>query len=79
MSDELWRAAAALAARLKDAPKIRSFRRVFDAPRRGDDLPQRLSGITARYSPLRSHPMLLGVRLHRLPATAALLVSDLDR
>lgn len=78
MTDKLWTDAAALAAAIKDTPKLRSFRRAFDADVEGDDLRQRVSVLTAQYSPLRSYPMLLGLRLNSLPATAQLLQTEQD-
>jgi hypothetical protein len=77
--DELWSDAAALADAVKNTPKLRSFRRAFAVEESGDDLRQRLSTLTAHYSPLRSFPMLLGMRLNSLPATAQLLQSEQDR
>jgi hypothetical protein len=78
VTDELWTHAATLAAAIKDTPKLGSFRRAFDADAQGDDLHQRVSMLTAQYSPLRSYPMLLGMRLNSLPATAQLLETEQD-
>lgn len=78
MTDQLWSSAASLAAAIKDTPKLRSFRRAFDLNTGDDDLRQRVSVLTAQYSPLRSYPMLLGVRLNTLPATAQLLQTAQD-
>jgi hypothetical protein len=78
MPDALWQAAIALASELKEAPKFRGFRRAFDLADPDDDFPPRLGELTATYSPLRLHPLLLGDRLNALPATAELLQGDDD-
>jgi len=79
VTDELWSTAAALAAALKDTPKLRDFRRAFDLNADGDDLRERVSTLTGQYSHLRSYPMLVGMRLDSLPDTAELLQTEQDK
>jgi hypothetical protein len=79
MTSAVWDAAGELAEALRETPKFQTFRRVFDRAAKSDDFRTRLSEFTAVYSPLRSHPVLLGVRLNQLRETARLLQTDGDR
>lgn len=79
MADELWQTAGALAEVVKEAPQVRSFRRVYDLREDGDDLPQRLSRVTAVYHSLREHPLLIGWRLNHIPDVRELCAQDRDR
>jgi hypothetical protein len=76
MTSPLWQRASELATALAETSHFRSFRRAFDGR---DDFTSRVSEITARYSPIRSDPILLGLRLSVLPDTEELLLSDADR
>lgn len=76
--EDLWQATGALADALKEMPTLRTFRRAFDLEDQRDDFRQRLSEVTARYSPLRYQPMLLGLRLNEMQATGQLLQSKHD-
>jgi hypothetical protein len=78
MPDELWRAAVELADAFAEAPKVQSFRRAFRPPTEQDDFRARVSEVTALYSPLRTHSILLGVRMNQLPVTATMLQTPAD-
>src|ERR1044072_8473588 len=66
MPDPLWQKAGALARVIKESPQGRSYRRVFDLRREGDDFPIRLSEVTAVYHSLKEHPLLMGMRLNHI-------------
>lgn len=78
MTSGLWNAAAALADALAATPHFTVFRRAFEDASRQSSLAHRVGELTARYSPLRSHPELLGVRLNMLPETEQLLLGPAD-
>lgn len=76
MTERLWQTAAALSDSLRETPKVKSFLRAFD--RDAGDLAVRVNELTAVYSSLRISPLLLGVRLNHMAATAQLLRDDDD-
>jgi cell fate (sporulation/competence/biofilm development) regulator YlbF (YheA/YmcA/DUF963 family) len=76
MVRSIWTVASELAEELRETPKMKSFRRAFDE----QDLRVRLSQLTATYSTLREHELLLGVRLNHMgPVIEGWVESDQDR
>lgn len=64
MARPIWTAAAELGEALRETPQMQSFRRAFD----DDEFRARLSQLTAIYTPLREHELLLGARLNQAGA-----------
>ena len=62
MARSIWTVASELAKGLRETPQMHNFRRAFD----DQDLRVRLSHLTAIYSALREHEILLGTRLNRM-------------
>jgi hypothetical protein len=76
MARSIWTVAAELAEGLRETPQMQSFRRAFDE----EKLRVRLSHLTATYSSLREHEILLGVRLNHLgPVIESWVQSEEDR
>jgi hypothetical protein len=62
MARSIWTVASELAEGLRETPRMQNFRRAFD----DQDLSVRLSHLTAIYSTLREHEILLGTRLNQM-------------
>lgn len=76
MARSVWTIAMELAEDLRETPRMREFRRAFDE----QELRVRLSHLTATYSALREHELLLGVRLNHMGSVIEDWVeSDRDR
>jgi hypothetical protein len=76
MARPIWTVAAELAEGLRDTPQMRSCRRAFDEK----ELRVRLSQLTAIYSSLREHEILLGVRLNQMgPVIESWIQSEEDQ
>jgi cell fate (sporulation/competence/biofilm development) regulator YlbF (YheA/YmcA/DUF963 family) len=76
MARSMWTVASELAEVLRETPQMQNFRRAFD----DENLRVRLSHLTATYSALREHELLLGVRLNHMgPVIEDWMESDQDR
>jgi hypothetical protein len=76
MARSIWTVASELAEELRETPQMKIFRRAFEER----DLRVRLSQLTAIYSALREHELLLGVRLNHMgPVIEDWVESDEDR
>jgi hypothetical protein len=62
MARPIWTTAAEVAEGLRETPRMRNFRQAFE----DQDLRGRLSELTAIYSALREHEILVGIRLNQM-------------